>query len=303
MHFVMGLFSYLWVAVAVAQTTVTPITATADVKASSNNLNKPKMERKKLGVDQSDFMPKANNYGAVIYYGGRYDDLQQTTEKTVLHSLGISATYSFTDRLSSFLSVGFDHETNKNKIVRDNDQNDYHQMSDISLGMIYNIRKPTPYLLMNSTTLTLSLPTSERSQYDKTLFDLTLSNYLESNQWNRVSLFYRLTGDYLSNRLRFSVYEGDTLNRDWNFSNIIGLNYLILPGLGVRVSFVTQNTRFLDNSWDMTFGNRISMYGNLFGFQISAGMLNNAYPENDRLLVDYYDKYRRLYSVGIAYAF
>ena len=276
---------------------------TNETKAKTGKADVTKIERKKLGVDQSDFMPSANNFGAVVFYGGRYDDLQQTTEKTMVHTLAVSGTYSFSDRLSSFASIAFDHETNKNKIVRDNSQDDFHRMSDASVGAIYNVRKPTPYLLMNSTTFTVSLPVSERSRFDKTRFYTAISNYTETNSWHKVSVFYRVTADYLSNRLRFSVYDGDALNRDVNVLNIFGMNYLIFPWMGLRASLVTQTTRFLDNSWDLTFGNRLSVYSNIYGFQVTAGILNNAYPENDRLVVDYYDRYRRLYSIGVTYAF
>ncbi|MCJ8277735.1 MAG: hypothetical protein HRT44_00810, partial [Bdellovibrionales bacterium] len=50
---------------------------------------KKKIKKKKLGVDQSDFMPAANNYGFIVSYGISYNQLEQTDVKTVNHRLSL----------------------------------------------------------------------------------------------------------------------------------------------------------------------------------------------------------------------
>jgi len=298
------LFCVSAVAQTATSTTTGQSTQTAELK--TNGKTDPKIvaaKRKKLGVDQSDFMPAENRFGAILSYGLRYDDLQQTKKKTVGHVVSLAGTYSFSEKWSSYLSVSFAHDTAGGEIVKENDDDEYHAMSDLNAGVVYTLRQPLQYLAVNSTTFNLSLPVSERSQIDKNVVDATVSNYTQSKSWYRFSLFNRANVDYLWNRLKFSVYDGDTLNRDWLFANGLGFNYQILDNVGFRASLAMEMSRYLDDSWDLTFGNRLTIYSNFKGFQVFASVVNNAYPENERVDIDFYDKYKRLYSVGVVYAF
>ena len=90
------------------------------VKAKLKEPSKKDLARKKIGVDQSDFMPSANSFGLITSYSLNYDDLQQESRKSVNHRLGVAGTYSFNRSLSTYASLSVSHQTQDEKIVRQN---------------------------------------------------------------------------------------------------------------------------------------------------------------------------------------
>ena len=126
---------------------------------------------------------------------------------------------------------------------------------------------------------------------------------MESYRWKGLSLFDRVSANYLWNTQRFSLFLDDQMNRDWLVSNSFGLTYMFLETLGVRFIYRADMKRYLDESWDLGFGNNLSLFANLSSFQVFLSMINNSYQENDRIDLGYYDKYRRIFTGGVTYAF
>lgn len=269
-----------------------------------------KAEKKKIGVDQSDFMPAANSFGLILTYGADFNQLEQVDQKTVGHRISLAGTYSFDKYWSAYGVIGASHETYDQNIVRDNDNEEFHQISNMNVGAVYSKMKPVKYVMRSSNTLNIGLPVSERARVDKHIANISVTNFLQSYSWKNFSLFNRFSGNFLWNTQRFSIYTndrmalvGDRLNRDWLLSNSFGVTYMIVPRLGVRFNYRADMVRFLDGQWTLSFGDNLSVFTNLSGFQLFASMINNSYPENERLDVGYYDKYRRIFLGGVTYAF
>ena len=260
------------------------------------------LKKKRIGVDQSDFMPSANNFGLIASYGLTYNELEEVERKTVNHFISLAGTYSFDKHWSSYLSSAVSYQTYNNNVFRENESDQYYNMSNTNLGVVYSKMRPLSFVRRSSNTLNFSLPTSERSQVDNHVMAISLSNFMSSYSWKRFSLFNRLHANFLWNQERFSRTT-DLVNRDWLVSNSTGLTYLITNKFGVRASFRANYTRYISGEWIQGFGNGVSLFGNLGGFQVYASMVNNAYPENERLDVFFFDEYRRLYSMGVTYAF
>ena len=276
-------------------------------KVDQNEANSKKddesSQKKKIGVDQSDFMPSARSFGLIVSYAASYDDLEQVDQKTVGHRVSFAGTYSFDQHWSSYGAVGFSHASYGSNIVRDNDNDQFHQISNLNLGLVYTKMKPLSFVSRSSNTLNIGLPVSERARVDKHIANLSLTNFMQSYSWKNFSVFNRLTGNFLWNTQRFSLFANDEMNRDWLISDSFGLTYMILPRWGVRWNARVDTIRYLDGSWNLSFGDNLSTFANISGFQIFASMINNSYEENERVDLGYYDKYRRVFLGGVTYAF
>lgn len=271
------------------------------VKAKKSETNIPK--KKRLGVDQSDFMPAANAFGVVVSYSASYNDLEQVDVKTVGHQVSVAGTYSFDKHWSAYSSIAASHETYGEKIYRENDKDDFHQLSNLNVGAVYNKLKPLSSISRSSNTLNFGLPVSERSRVDKHVANISLSNFMQSYGWKNITLFNRALVNYLWHTQKYSLFLDDRINRDFLLSNSVGINYMILPRVGIRYSVRANGVRNLDRSWNMSFGSNLSVFGNLYGVQIFGSYINNSYPENERIDISYYDKYRRLWMGGVTYVF
>ncbi len=272
-------------------------------KISNKKTNSEDVEKKKIGVDQSDFMPSANSFGLIVSYAVTYNDLEQVDDKTTRHQVSFAGTYSFDQSWSSYGAIGFTHESFGSDIVRDNDNDQFHEVSDLNLGVVYTKMAPVSFISRSSNTLNVGLPVSERARIDKHVANISVTNFMQSYSWNDFSLFNRLTGNYLWNTQRFSVFENDQMNRDWLISDSFGVTYMITPRWGARWNFRVDMVRYLDSSWNLSFGDNISTFANISGFQLFASMINNSYQENERVDLGYYDKYRRVFLGGVTYAF
>lgn len=260
-------------------------------------------EKKKIGVDQSDFMPAASSYGAIVSYGASYNQIEQVREETVRHRISAAITYSFDKDWSVYGAVAAAHESYGNKIYRENDTDPYHELSNLNVGAVYNQMSPLRYISRSSNTINLALPVSRESRVDGHVVSVSATNFMQTYSWYDFSIFNRLNADFLGNTQKFSLFNGDTLNRDWLLSNSFGITYMILKNVGARYSVRIDSVRYLDQSWDLSFGNNVSIFANISGFQIFASFINNSYPENERVDISFYDKYRKIYSAGVVYAF
>ena len=275
-------------------------TSKSTVKNQKHRVKAAKKTR--LGVDQSDFMPDEKNFGFISSYGVSYNQLEQVERKTINHSLSLAATYSFDTHWSAYLSSSVRYETLETKVFRENDSDQFYLLGNTNLGLVYSKMRPLSFVRRSSNTLNISLPTSERSQIDKTVASTSLTNYMQSYSWKKFSIFNRAYASYLWNQLKYSRTT-DLINRDFAFADSLGINYSLTKRIGVRFSGRANYTRYISKQWTMSFGSNLSIFANLKGFQIYASAANNSYPENDKLDVAFYDKYRRLYSAGVTYAF
>ncbi len=280
----------------------------SDSKATDEDREEAK--KKKIGVDQSDFMPDANSFGFIVSYSAAYNDLEQVDNKTVGHRVNFAGTYSFDKHWSAYSAVGASHESFGTNIVRDNDNDQFHRISNLNLGVVYTKNNPLSFISRSSNTLNVGAPVSERSRIDKHIANISLTNFMQTHNWKKFSLFNRFTGNFLWNTQRFTIFddpqsnsEGDQLNRDWLVSNSLGVTYMILPRLGARFNYRVDMVRLVDGSWNMSFGDNLSIFTNISGFQIFLTTINNSYLENERIDLGYYDKFRRVYLGGVTYAF
>ena len=278
-----------------------PVANKVKVKKSGSKSDKAK--KKKIGVDQSDFMPDANRFGFIVSYGASYNDLELVDTKTVNHRVSFSGTYGFDKHWSSYASIGASHETYDGNIYRANDSDNFHNLSNLNLGVVYSKMKPLSFVRRSSNTLNIGLPVSERSRVDNHIGTISLTNFMQSYDWNRFSVFNRALVQYLGQTQRFSVFNNDTLNRDFLLSNSFGLTYMPLKRVGLRYSVRINGVRFLDSSWNVSFGNNASIFANYFGVQFFASMINNSYPEDERIDLVYFDEFRRTFMGGLTYAF
>lgn len=276
----------------------------AEVKKKKNQ------SKKKIGVDQSDFMPDANSFGFIVTYAASYNDLEQIDTKTVNHRVSFAGTYSFDKHWSAYGAIGASHESNGSKIVRDNDNDQFHRLSNLNVGAVYTKNKPLSFVRRSSNTLNVSLPVSERAQIDKHVANISATNFMQTYSWNKFSIFNRFSGNFLWNTQRFTIFDnpqsgnrGDRLNRDWLVSNSLGVTYMILPRVGARFNYRVDMVRFLDDTWSMSFGDNFSLFANVSGFQLFVTTINNSYLENERIDLGYYDRFRRVYLGGVTYAF
>ncbi len=277
--------------------------AQTGTKVKAEGESKEGTKKKKLGVDQSDFMPDANSFGFVSSYFASYNQMEEVDQKTVAHNLSLAMTYSFDKHWSSYAAIGFSHESYGNNIVRNNDNDQFHNMSNLNFGAVYSKMDPLSFVHRSSNTFNVSLPVSEQSRVDKHVTSLSLTNFSQSHTWKNFSLFNRFSGNFLWNTQKFSMFNDDTMNRDWLVSDSLGINYMITPRFGARFNFRADMVRYLDDSWNLSFGSNFSLFANVSGFQIFASMINNSYPENERIDVGYYDRYQRLFLGGVTYAF
>jgi len=269
---------------------------------------KKKSTQKRLGIDQSDFMPSAREFGFIFSYSFDYNSLQNVSPHQINHYLGVSATYSIDKNFSSFMSMSVRHTSENLNVIRRGPEDNFHEISNLNLGAVYSHLKNGPWLARNAVTLSASFPLSERSRVNMEFIRLNLSHYIQSKPWNRISFYNRIRGNLLANRSRFSIWDNDgfsggTLNRDWLIQNSAGANVSITDRIGLRSSLTLNNTHFLDGSWDFSFGNQVSVFANYFGVQFYLQMFNQSYPENEGLQLIYYDQYRRFFAGGLTYAF
>lgn len=267
-----------------------------------NTQNNKSIQKKKIGVDQSDFMPSSHHFGVVTSYILRYNNLEQVKYKAIQHQLTIAGTYSFDEFWSSYASMALYHETYQDKIFRPNNTDRFHSLSDINLGLVYSKMKPLSFVRRSSNTLNITLPTSEQSQEDQQVTNISLSNFMQSHSWKNFALFNRFLINYGWNRLKYSRTT-DLINNDWTLMNSFGLNYVPTPLFGLRASFNMSTTRYLNDVWNMGFGNGFAIFSNWQGFQFYASMVNQSYPEKYRIDPIYFDRYRQLFSAGVTYAF
>lgn len=275
------------------------------IKPGSKNKSK---SFKRLGVDQSDFMPEAGKFGVILSYSFDFDSLQTTDPPQLNHYLGVSGTFSIDRNFSAFVSMSASHRSENFRVIRRGPNDNFHEISNLSLGTIYAHQKNPSWVVRNALTFSSTFPLSERSRVDQQFINLNLAHYIQSKPWMRLSLYNRLRANFLGNRLRFSVWDNDGFsggrtNRDWLVQNAIGVNFKVAKRIGIRSSFTVNNTRFLDNSWNLAFGNQISIFANYSGFQFFLQMFNSSYPENESLQILYYDPYRRFFAGGLTYAF
>lgn len=294
---------FLFSEVCAAAANKTTNSSSANEVKSKQEAKSTQNKKKKLGVDQSDFMPAAHRFGLIVSYWASYDDLQQVKIKTVSHQVSFAGTYSFDQNWSSYAVVAASHETYGSNIVREHDTDQFHQISNVNLGAVYSLSNPLSFLNRTSNTLNISLPVSERSRIDKQVGNFSLTNYMVSHNWNNISVFNRLSANFLWNTQYYSIYNNDVMNRDWLVADSLGVTYMVLGNLGARFNFSSNMVRYLDGSWDLSFGNNFSVFSNLNGFQLFASMVNNSYRENDRIDLGYFDKYRRVFYGGVTYAF
>lgn len=273
-----------------------------EIAAKKKNKDQKPLKKKKLGVDQSDFMPSAQSFGFILGIGASYNRLEQVESKTINHRLNLAGTYSFDNHWSTYVAGSIRYETFNGSVFRANDSDQFYNPSDINLGVVYSKMKPLSFVRRSSNTLDISIPTSERSRFDGYKTSISLTNFMQSYSWNKFSIFNRVFADYLVNEYKYSVTT-DLINRDWLISNSIGVNYMYSSYLGIRASFRVNGVRYISRDWNVSFGNSISVFSNISGFQVFANFINNSYPENDRLNLNYYDQYRQIISGGITYAF
>ena len=260
-------------------------------------------KKKKIGVDQSDFMPVVNKFGFIGTYTISYNNLEQVKLKTNKHRLNLSGAYSFNEHWSAYGGIGVSHESYKMKIVRENRSEPFYKISNFNLGMVYRKNEPLNFVRRSSSTFNISLPISEQSRVDKHIANLSANYFMEGYRWKGLSLFNRVSTNYLWNTQRFSLFLDDQMNRDWLVWNSFGLTYMFLQKIGARFSYRADMERYLDGSWDLKFGNSLSLLANLSSFQVFLSMINNSYQENDRIDLGYYDRYRRVFMGGITYVF
>lgn len=260
------------------------------------------VKQKRLGVDQSDFMPSANSFGFITSYRVMYDSLEQEDPKTVRNAFSFATTYSFNKAWSAYASLAVRFQTHNFDVFRHNDTDQFYNLSNLNIGAVYTKVKPIPYVIRSSNTFNISLPTSERSLVDKHVGSLSYTNFMQSASWKNFSLFNRFFTSYLWNTHKFSI-TNDQLNRDFLTSNSLGVNYFPVRWVGFRISQRVDFERNLNGQWTQSFGGNFSMFSNIKGVQVFLSYINSAYAENDRLDVSFFDKYRRMYSLGVTYAF
>ena len=120
--------------------------------------HKPDKKRKKIGVDQSNFMPMANKFGFIGTYSMSYNNLEQVKLKTNKHHFSLSGAYSFDENWSAYGGIGVSHESYKIKIIRDNRSDPFHEISNFNLGMVYSKNEPLKFIRRSSSTFNISLP-------------------------------------------------------------------------------------------------------------------------------------------------
>ena len=283
-------------------------------KIETNNFNKDinneerrTIKKKTIILDQSNLMPTSHKFGFIGKYSIYYNDLEQVKSKTNKHKISFSNAYSFDKNWSAYGSIGMSHESYKRHIVRDTKSDPFHKISNINLGIVYRRNKPFDKyfdsLSKSSSTFNLSLPTSERSRVDKHIANVSLSYFIQTHKWNNFSLFNRLSTNYIWNTQRFSLFLDDQMNRDWLTSNSLGLTYMIAEMIGLRFIYRANMKRYLDGSWNLDFGNNLSLFTQLNNFNFSLSMINNSYQENDKIDLGYYDKYRKTFIGGVTYVF
>ena len=265
--------------------------------------NRENKKKKKISMDQSDLMPDSHTFGFIGTYMVAYDSLDNVEPKTHKHKLSLSTAYSFDEYWSSYGSISISHETHNMDIYRSNRVDPYHQMSNLNMGMVYKKKAPLKFVQISSSTFNISLPVSEHSRVDKHITNLSMIHFMNSYGWKGLSLSHRLVANYLWNTQKFSIFLNDQMNRDWVASNSFGLTYIFSQKIGARFNYHINMKRYLDESWDLSFGNNLSLFYNLNSFQFFLRMINNSYPENDRIDLGYYDKHRMVFTGGVTYAF
>ena len=254
-------------------------------------------------MDQSDLMPKKNKFGFIGTYNLSYNSLEQVKFKTNKHRLSLSGAYSFEEHWSAYGGFSVSHESFKMNIVRENESDPFHKISNFNLGVIYNQRVPLNFIRHSSGTFNLGLPVSERARVDKHVANFSFSYFIESYKWKGLSLIDRASINYIWNTQRFSLFLNDQMSNDWLVSNSFGLKYIFLEKLGIRLTYLVSMKRYVDKSWDLEFGNNLSLFANIKNFQFFISMINNSYQENDRIDIGYYDRYRRIFVGGVTYVF
>ena len=171
-------------------------------KEADAEKSEKELEKKKLGVDQSDFMPESNSFGLIFSYRTSYDQMEQVERKSYNHFLGIAGTYSFDKHWSSYMATGLSYETFGNNVYRETQEDYFYNMADVSFGLIYSKMKPLSFVRRSSNTLDITLPTSERAQIDEHRLYLSLTNFMTSYTWKKLSLFNRINANYIWNKFR-----------------------------------------------------------------------------------------------------
>ena len=260
-------------------------------------------KKTKLSLDQSDFMPSNRRFGFIGTYSISYNNIEPVNKKNHNHNLSFSIAYKLNQSWSLYSSISLSHQSQGFNIVRTDKRGSFHKISNLNIGAVHEQSQFIKFINRSSSTLNISLPVSERSRFDKHIASISASHFMGGYSWKGISPFIRLSSNYLWNTQLFSQFLNDKINRDWLLSSGFGLNYIFLDQFGLRFSYQADIVRSLDGSWSQSFGNNLSLLSNIGSAQISIGIVNNSYPENDRLDVGYYDKYQRIIHGNITYAF
>ena len=256
----------------------------------------------KVKNSQVSYLLPAEKFVFSLGYEIAYNDLEEVDEKTLNHQVDVLGAYKLNRHTSIYGNLGFNHQTKGQYVFRDNDTDEYHSVAFLNFGVYSKMSALPKYFRKSAYRFVLSLPVTRKNIIDGHLVTASASNVTTTQAWNKFSIFNKFSARYTWHRLKFSMYSNGRLNRDWLLSESLGLAFDPEDNLGVRFSLGVHSVRYLDSSWDLSFGNQLSIFYNQWDLQFFVSYINDSYPENDRLDFGYYDKYRKLYIVGVTYA-
>ncbi len=242
-------------------------------------------------------------YGFGASYGMSYDALETVEDKTIGHQLGLNARYFLGNNWLLNSSVAFFHNSFDLKVYRANPDDNYHQVSDTNLGLTHVKRNLNKYIARIADRISILLPTSERSRIDQRRFALTFSNSVASGSWKKFRLIQSFSASYASHRLKFSLFNNDSLNRDLALTESLALTYQAFPWLGLSFNAYFRVFRFLDKSWDNTFGNSVTVFTSVGRAGIFLSYINRSVSELDGYRIDYFNSFERVIQAGVTYDF
>ena len=244
--------------------------------------------------------PQADKqFNTEVFYSAEFDGAEE--EKSMDHTIGFSLTYSLNPNWSIFSEIGISQQTIGNKFFKENTNNNYHRLSDLSLGLAFSTSVSHDFFKKLSSVFILTLPTSEQSQFENKLFAVHTTGGFTTPFWNNFSLSNKLSVSYVQNQNLFST--DNHLNKDFMVSNKLSLSLNYFRFIKITAGARLDTLRSLDNSWEPNFGNFISASGKVASLGIALSLRNNSFSDDRHFNFFFYNKYEKLYSLDVSYVF
>lgn len=147
------------------------------------------------------------------------------------------------------------------------------------------------------------IPFSEEARIEGYYGAVGAGPRLRSKFWDGIlTITNRVNYNFIFNRYSFSPVSFDP-SAEGSYGYTLGLSVKIIGGLRAGVGFGARRTRYVDGFHDFSYQNTQTLSFAWKGWSASIEHKNGGYTDDEKVELWYVDRYRRLVTGTIGYAF